>query len=100
MTAAFSPAVGAFVCPASAIKARYGGKTGGIAALLKRRQQGAAYTMLKMTSARCGEEDEVNDDIEIDGYETPGTYCSQGLNTGTRALSKSLRSRVTTVNPW
>jgi len=26
-------------------------------------------------------------------------YDSHGLNTGTRALSKSLRSRVTTVSP-
>jgi hypothetical protein len=26
-------------------------------------------------------------------------YCSHGLKTGTRALSKSLRSRVTTVSP-
>src|ERR1019366_2828047 len=28
-----------------------------------------------------------------------GPYVSHGLRTGTRALSKSLRSRVTTVNP-
>ena len=29
-----------------------------------------------------------------------GGYGSHGLNTGTCALSKSLRSRVTTVKPW
>jgi hypothetical protein len=29
-----------------------------------------------------------------------GPYCSHGLKTGTRALTKSLLSRVTTVSPW
>jgi hypothetical protein len=38
MTAAFSPAADASVCPDPQIQVQYGVKTGGIAALLNRRQ--------------------------------------------------------------